>query len=665
MKDFESALQPVDVLSLDIFDTALGRRYALPVDVFVAIRGHLVASRGQTFARFVEARQEAENVARGFAWNRRQAEDTHLAEIYEALLIAHPEWTPWADELPALEMAYERRALYPLPFAQQAIARARALGKRVIFVSDMYLPKAFCEEMLRSNGFDDFDALYVSSDCGLLKNTGSLYRHVLAELQLPGERILHVGDNPHADGKRATEHGLHTYALKKAIDLLERFPQNPWKPLRQKPGREPRESLFLGLSARGCLREDFVADPFWYRIGYQIAGPLIYGYVRFIIGQTRGRGLAKIFFLSRDGYILRRVYERLTADQPDCPPAGYLYASRRALNFAALTELNESMENWLAEGIGLSVGQFLQRIGLDPNAHLEAIGEVGFKGPNQRVVEGADYTALRLLYRKILPTLQSAAATERAAYLAHLRAEGALSADPLVIVDVGWMTSIQHSLTRMIRQAGRDPQIEGYYIGTYHEAAQRRDERSTHRNYLLDYGQPNHAFATIRHCVCLLEFFFAAPEHTFLRMEEKADGTLRPEFAPLHENQEDLPALRLLHEGIEEYAAQMAASAPFPGPEVRPHEALALLHRLLAQPTKEEAERLGEIRYADGYGAFFFHTRMARPSGFRRLGLSKSKWKKEFRLTHWPKGYYTRLGRVEKWLLRRFCPKMDFVKIIQ
>ena len=85
MKDFESALQPVDVLSLDIFDTALGRRYALPVDVFVAIRGHLVASRGQTFARFVEARQEAENVARGFAWNRRQAEETRTSPKFTRL----------------------------------------------------------------------------------------------------------------------------------------------------------------------------------------------------------------------------------------------------------------------------------------------------------------------------------------------------------------------------------------------------------------------------------------------------------------------------------------------------------------------------------------------------------------------------------------------------
>lgn len=56
---------------------------------------------------------------------------------------------------------------------------------------------------------------------------------------------------------------------------------------------------------------------------------------------------------------------------------------------------------------------------------------------------------------------------------------------------------------------------------------------------------------------------------------------------------------------------------------------------------------------------------MARPSGFRRLCLSKAKWKKEFRQTHLPKGHYARLSPLEQWLLRRFCPKIDFVKIIK
>ncbi len=662
MSDFSRLLRGADVLSLDIFDTALGRRCALPVDVFVTMREELVAAHGDTFTGFVEARQAAEREARGLAWERRQAEDTNLDEIYEVLANRNPQWAAQAATLPALETEVERRMLYPLPRAREMIAEARREGKRVIFVSDMYLPKAFCEERLRANGFDDYDALYVSSDTGLLKNTGSLFARVLHDLDVAGDRVLHVGDNPRTDGEQARKHGIRTLAVSKAADLTHRFPRNPWQAVFDKPGRTARESLLAGLSARGCLCEDSAEDPFWYRIGYQIAGPVLYGYLRFIIDKIRNRGLPRLYFLSRDGYILKRVYERMTAEADDCPPAGYLYASRRALNFAALTELDERTENWLAEGIRLTVGQFLQRIGLDPEAHADAIRAVGFRGPDHPVVEGAEYIWLRNLYRSILPALREAAEAERSAYIDYLHTEGALEADPLVLVDVGWMTSIQHSLAKMIRSTGRDPAIEGYYVGTYREAVHRRDAKCAHINYLLDYGQPESAFRTIRHCVGLLEFFFAAPEHTFLRMKRDTDGKPVPELAPFHENEKDLPALRQIHAGIEEFAAEATAAAPFPGPEVRPEEALALLHRLLAEPTREEAARLGDIHYADGYGAFFNHTFMARPSGIAHLGLSKDKWKREFKATHWPRGYYTRLSLLERSLFRCLHPKMKFVK---
>ena len=150
--------------------------------------------------------------------------------------------------------------------------------------------------MLRSNGFDDFDALYVSSDCGLLKNTGSLYRHVLAELQLPRRTHPPRRRQPPGRWQNARPNTVCTPTPSKKPSICSSgFPPKTRgrAPPPKARAANPRESLFLGLSARGCLREDFVADPFWYRIGYQIAGPLIYGYVRFIIGQTRGRGLAE------------------------------------------------------------------------------------------------------------------------------------------------------------------------------------------------------------------------------------------------------------------------------------------------------------------------------------------------------------------------------------
>ena len=659
---FERLLAQADVLSLDIFDTTLGRRCARPDDVFSIIEERLVASYGEALAGFARHRAQADGLARRQAWERRQAEEVRLSDIYEALMETHPDWPVSGRELMDLELGTEKHLLYPLSQAKKWIAAARMQGKGVIFISDMYLPKGFVEDSLRENGFDDFDALFLSSEEGVLKYSGKLFQRALQSLNIEPEKLLHMGDNTRTDITQPRKLGIRALQVPKAHDQLHRFPDNPLQQLDGDRKRSREESLLLGLSARGCLEEQSQPDPLWYRFGYQVGGPLVHGYIQFLMKRLQGRGIEKVYFLSRDGFILKQAYELLCAGSPDYPAADYLFASRRALNFAGITELDKKSENWLAEGIHLTVGDFLKRVGLSPESFLDPIRESGFSGPQQTVVEGQDYSNLRGLYHRILPDILEAAAGEREVYLDYLRSKGVLGANPFVMVDVGWMTSIQHSFARMLH--GVDPGlcIEGYYLGTYPEAIQRSGPQSTHVHYLMEYGQPQQALDTIRHCVCLLEFFFAAPEHTFLRMRRDPEKGFVPELAPFHENSADLRKLQRMHDGILDYIGQMSAAGNGDPIAISPEIVLQLLHRYLANPTAREAGELGEIHYADGYGSYFHHTRMARPSGLWRLGLSKRKWKRDFKASHWPMGYYRRLKPWEKVLLRLLHPSARFSK---
>lgn len=661
MKSMERRLRSVSVLSLDLFDTTLGRLCHTPEDVFSFLEADYIHEFGPAFTGFAEARRRIDSKARRTAWESRQSEEISLPEIYQLLLREHPDWPLTPADLAEREMAWERRLLYPQDRARRAIQCARQLGKQVIFISDMYLPEDFCRAALRQHGFTDFDHLFLSSSIGKLKHTGNLFHHVLEQLQIPPNRILHVGDNPHSDQRMARKAGLQTVLWPKASSLLPRFPRNPWT---NAPADHPAHRFLLGLSARGCLREGDMQDPFWYRIGYQFAGPLLTGYTRFLIEQLQNRGIPKIAFLSRDGYILQQAYQILSQGLPDCPEPVYLHASRRALNFAGITKLDPRTEDWLAEGINLTVADFLQRIHLNPHDHLEAIRKAGFSGPEQPVVEGADYANLRQLYHAIFPAIAKAAARERKTYLDYLHHKGVLSQNPLPLVDVGWMTSIQHSFSKLLHPVYPDLALEGYYLGTYPEARQRSGPHSRHIAYLMQYGQPENALHTIRHCVCLLEFFFAAPEHTFLYMDRRPDGTFHPVLADFHENEADLPALHQIHQGALEYLQQWQAASPphSPPPVIPPKAVLALLHRLLANPTPEEARRLGQLHYADGYGDVFHHTQMAPRQGFSQFRFRKSAWKQAFKSAHWPMGFYARLAPFERFLFRRFHPNPRFSK---
>ena len=84
------------------------------------------------------------------------------------------------------EIEYNRKAVY-----EYALLK----GKRIIIVSDMFLPKSFIERILVKNGYDKYEKLYLSSEYKKIKFTGSLFKIVLAELEVKPSQILHVTIN--------------------------------------------------------------------------------------------------------------------------------------------------------------------------------------------------------------------------------------------------------------------------------------------------------------------------------------------------------------------------------------------------------------------------------------------------------------------------------------
>lgn len=146
-----------------------------------------------------------------------------------------------------------------------------------------------------------------------------------------------------------------------------------------------------------------------------------------------------LYFLSRDGQILKRIYVHLSSWVECAPPSEYLYASRRALNIPAITDLDERIVDFLVSGTSiLRVVQFLERIGLDSRLFTGAVREAGFSSPDQRVRTGADYAKLRTLFRSIADEIRHVAVGERSVILDYFRHVGILEKKRIGIVDIGW-----------------------------------------------------------------------------------------------------------------------------------------------------------------------------------------------------------------------------------
>lgn len=102
----------------------------------------------------------------------------------------------FATLLRDVEIAQEKKVLQGNRKLAAILSRAQGRGKRVFFISDMYLS---CEDIreLVGHRLPDlrFDGEFVSSEIGQSKRGGGLFDHVCEVESLSPDEIAHAGDN--------------------------------------------------------------------------------------------------------------------------------------------------------------------------------------------------------------------------------------------------------------------------------------------------------------------------------------------------------------------------------------------------------------------------------------------------------------------------------------
>ncbi|MDD1650137.1 MAG: HAD-IA family hydrolase, partial [Methylococcaceae bacterium] len=474
------AIEAASVVTFDIFDTALVRAIENPVDLFLLLAHEAQLPDGSGFAR---ARVAAERVARQRGWESRRAAEVTLEEIY-AVLAEYPEAA--ALDLHTLmlrECELELRVSQRHPVIGQAYEQARQLGKRVGFISDMYLDTPLIAAMLDKCGYVDYDFLQVSSAAGKTKASGELYAHVRDRHALDPARHLHIGDNWHSDIQQAIAAGLKTYHIRKNADHLpktpvgKRFKRRSITPasldgeISREAGDGIWQSLWRGLSASHTARQ---SQGFWHDLGYTHVGMLLLGFGLWLERMARETGVSHLYFLARDGHIMHRVHQLLRDQGLAQVPGSYLYASRRAWNVPALMDIDEQACDFLVSGTSrLMVGEFLSRVGLDVKDALPLIHAAGFRDPGQRVRNGRDYGRLRALFRSLAPALLELAREERAILADYWGQEKVFEQAHIGLVDIGWHGSLQDSFLKLMARFGRGTPVTGFYLGTYAAATAR------------------------------------------------------------------------------------------------------------------------------------------------------------------------------------------------
>ena len=340
----EAASADCKVISLDIFDTLLARRAASPEDIFIIVSEQ--ASACGYAGNFSLERKQAQAIC------QRKYGDIHtFADIYREWQAAFSVDDAWAARIQAMELETEARFLVPRKAVCNQLRRWLAAGRRVILVSDMYLPSAWILAQLRRHGLTGFEKLFLSCEQGGSKQAGPLWQRVR---QYTGQAsVLHIGDNLEADIGQAKRAGIAAFHCMSEAQML-------WESaLRELPA----QAVSLGdRIALGLIQDRLMNDPFCMAgshgkppvsrledFGYVVFGPLIQIFWTWFLECIRAGAIDKVLFLARDVWFFHRLYQKLRVTNPELPESVYLPASRRLCSVAAfftpedvLSSLNET-----------------------------------------------------------------------------------------------------------------------------------------------------------------------------------------------------------------------------------------------------------------------------------------------------------------------------------
>lgn len=511
-KKIESEILRKELISFDIFDTLLIRKTLYPRDVFfLTERKALLAG--------IEVK--------GFVSARARAEDSQMFcdifRIYDWL----QEYYGWSNEetriILNIEMETEREMLVQRKEAVELLDFAKKAGKRIVLTSDMYFPEPILGELLQEKGIYGYEKILVSCDVKKSKHTG-LYEE-LAGLCENTDDILHIGDNPMADGTDCNAFGVSSILIP---SVLEMALSRGWeKSIRR--ASSLMERCLLGFVLSSVFRDPFQSpdyektsknDQLW-RFGVCVIAPLVVGHMTWLIRKLQKEIFAGVLFFARDGWLSFNIYKRIHK-KFNLPRPVYYYANRMSASLCCMDQPRERDR----------VTEKGKMAGLEAEEILKNL----FQVPEKELLARSEDVTTSAYIEKHIPWIYKNADKARKGYFRYSERCGLQPGNTYAVVDFVTVGTVQYYLSRFLPF-----QIKGFFFGCY-SSAPLTDEGT---EYYLRGVNP-----LLLNGYAELEPFFSSPEPA----QKCMDGNGEPVFEPERRKLPELHEIESVWESVTSFA---------------------------------------------------------------------------------------------------------------
>lgn len=601
-----SKIEKYDVISFDIFDTLLKRNISKPTDVF----SYMAKKLGKY--DFLTRRIEAENKAR----KKNKNSEITLKDIYKE----------YGEDYSNEELEAEAELLI-VNDDMFLVFKKCIESKRVVLISDMYLPEVFISEILTRKGIIGYEKVYISSSLNLTKSSGELFKYVSKDLGVDKSKIIHIGDSIYSDYKVPKKMGIN------AIHI----PTHIKKAKYQINGSSIEENI-VNSFINNTIPQN--ADEY-YRFGYEKLGMFLWGYSKWLHDSVESAEIENIYFFSRDGLIMKRAFDSIYTDVNTY----YLEVSRRALRVPMLW-MNHEFEHVLdmiSPSKLVSLATIFDGVGLNIENYKNLIKKYGFKlatcfDRNELLRN----KKLREMYHQLESDIEKVSRKEYELLVKYIKQNNLKG--KFAIVDIGWSGGMQRYLCEILDMLCIDYQIKGYYIGVadYYKRNQSVVPSLDLNGYLFDFSHDKKAIDKRSPFVGLFETLFLEQDGSVKNYIE-TNGVIKGnrldyEYVQNGEPTHELKCVQRIQVGALDFVKRfgnknihLPATILFKG-----------IEETGLRPTKKDLKLFADFRFFDEGETHC----LANPKSLFIYALHIKEFKKDFLLSRWKIGFMKRMMKL-------------------
>ena len=603
-------IKDYDVISFDIFDTLIKRDFDNPDQLFI----YVAKEYNKRYTNTIDEKDYYHKriTAAGIAKGRKKSacgEEISLDEIYDVINYSDKEKL----RLKQIELEVEKRTCHQNASIFAVYKWCVERQKKIIITSDMYLPRIIIEDILNDNGYTEYERLFLSSDLGVKKKSGSLYKTI--RKQYEGFKVVHIGDSTQSDYLMA----------KRYIDGAVLLPRKVF------PTTFFKEKKYVGdkKTQYDVLRQ-FIENnesdnwELYYKYGYECIGPLLYGFCSWLHKSIKESHIDKIFFMSRDGYLMQKSYEIMYPDDKTC----YMHISRKSIHFPLYTAI-DNFEDFLRLNGNKRWGleMLCSRLGIDKNEGVRVWKDCGL---DEKYTFKADNVPYDEKIMKFVEALDKSIRTEAERQLCATKRyleKIDFSGDIALVDSGGSYGTSQRCLEMFCELMNIDADLNGFYFWMG-SAQDYKMSMYPFKDYNIVGGE-----------TIITEFALTSNEGTTAGYEINKDG----EAIPVLEEYEyqDSEKLQKIIDNIQEGAllfvrnfkeAQLMDS-------LNGEVAYGSIKDISTKPLLKEAKMFGDIMFcSDGQKTY-----LAKPKPLLYYLGHISQLKYDFLITRWGNGFLKRL----------------------